>query len=116
MHCDPEQIIMCSGSQQALFIASQTLLDPGDKAWIENPGYLGARWALHGAGAEVIPVSVDLDGLVVDEGIEKAPDARLVYVTPSLQFPIGSTMNLKRRSELLNLIASNTTATGAPPA
>lgn len=102
IQCDPEQVIICNGSQQALFIASRILLDSGEKAWIEDPGYLGARWALHSAGAQVIPVSVDKDGLVVEEGIEKAPDARLVYVTPSLQFPIGCTMNLKRRSELLN--------------
>lgn len=102
MQCDSEQVIICNGSQQALFIASRVLLDAGDKAWIEDPGYLGARWALHSAEAQVIPVSVDMDGLIVEEGIAKAPDARLVYVTPSLQFPIGCTMNLKRRSELLN--------------
>ncbi len=107
MECDPEQVIICNGSQQALFIASQVLLDVGDKAWIEDPGYLGARWALQSAGAQVIPVSVDMDGLLVEEGIEKAPDARLVYVTPSLQFPIGCTMNLKRRSELLNWANKN---------
>jgi GntR family transcriptional regulator / MocR family aminotransferase len=101
VHCTPEQVIICNGSQQAMYIASQILLDPGDKAWIENPGHTGTQWILRSAGAEIVPVPVDEDGLVVEEGIELASDARLACVTPSLQFPIGSTMHLKRRTELL---------------
>lgn len=102
MQCKPHQVIICNGSQHGLYIASRVLLDPGDKAWIENPGYLGARWVLSSANAEIVPINVDEHGLRVEDGIQQAPDARLAYVTPSLQFPIGCMMNLKRRSDLLN--------------
>lgn len=101
VRCTPEQVIICNGSQQAMFLASQVLLDPGDKAWMEDPGHPGVHWVLRSAGAEVIHVPVDECGIIVEAGIARAPDARLAIVTPSLQFPIGSTMNLKRRTELL---------------
>ncbi len=107
MQCKPEQVIICNGSQHGLFLASRVLLDPGDKVWLENPGYLGARWVLSSADATLVPIDVDENGLRVQDGLEQAPDARLAYVTPSLQFPIGSVMNLKQRSELLNWANQN---------
>jgi GntR family transcriptional regulator / MocR family aminotransferase len=69
--------------------------------WMEEPGYLGARAAFQGACANVIPVPVDADGLNVEAGIAKAPTARLAYVTPSHQYPVGVTMSLARRLALL---------------
>jgi GntR family transcriptional regulator / MocR family aminotransferase len=101
VRCTPEQIIICNGSQQGMYLASQVLLDPGAKAWMEDPGHPGIRWVLQTAGSQVIPVPVDECGIIVEAGLARAPDARLAVVTPSLQFPIGSTMNLKRRTELL---------------
>jgi GntR family transcriptional regulator/MocR family aminotransferase len=101
VHCESEQIIIISGSQQGLDLAARILLQPGDAAWIEDPGYLGARGALLSAGAEVIPVPVDNEGLDIASGIAREPSARMVYVSPSHQYPLGVTMSLKRRLALL---------------
>jgi GntR family transcriptional regulator / MocR family aminotransferase len=101
VHCVPEQVIMVSGSQQGLDIAARVLLDPGDAAWIEDPGFHGARAALLAAGARLIPVPVDDEGLNVEKGIKLCGNARVVYLTPSHQFPLGATMSLARRLALL---------------
>jgi GntR family transcriptional regulator/MocR family aminotransferase len=102
MHCTPEQIIIMPGSQGALNLVAQLLVNAGDEVWMEDPGYLGARGALIGVGAQIIPVPVDDEGLIVDAGIARAPQARLVYLTPSHQFPLGVTMSLARRLALLD--------------
>jgi GntR family transcriptional regulator / MocR family aminotransferase len=102
VRCTPEQVILTAGSQGALDLAARTLLDPGDVAWIENPGYFSARGALLAAGARLVPVPVDEQGLVVERGREYAPEARLVTTTPSHQFPTGVTMSLPRRLALLD--------------
>jgi GntR family transcriptional regulator/MocR family aminotransferase len=103
--CDWRQIIILTSTQQALDLVARLLLDPGDTVWIEEPGYLGAWAALQSAGAKVIPVPVDADGLTVEAGIALAPAARLVYVTPSHQYPTGVTMSLGRRLALLEWAA-----------
>ena len=82
-------------------LISRVLLDPGDEVWMEEPGYLGARSALLGAGARVLAVPVDAEGLDVEMGARRAGDARLVYVTPSHQYPLGVPMRLPRRLALL---------------
>jgi GntR family transcriptional regulator / MocR family aminotransferase len=105
VRCEPEQVIMVVGAQQAFSLASAVLLDPGDDAWIEEPGNLGARAALLGAGARLVPVPVDSNGLVVEAGRERCPNARLAYVTPSNQYPSGATMSLSRRLELIDWAA-----------
>jgi GntR family transcriptional regulator/MocR family aminotransferase len=89
------------GAQAGLDLVSRMLLDPGDTAWMEEPGYPGARGALLGAGARLHPVPVDDDGLDVAAGERAAPRARLAYVTPSYQYPLGTTMSLERRLRLL---------------
>jgi GntR family transcriptional regulator/MocR family aminotransferase len=101
VHCVPEQVIMVSGSQQGLDIAARVLLDPGDAAWIEDPGFHGARAALLAAGAKLIPVPVDREGLNVEAGIRCGAKARVAYLTPSHQFPLGATLSLARRLALL---------------
>jgi GntR family transcriptional regulator/MocR family aminotransferase len=101
VRCSWEQVIVVSGSQQALDLAARLLLDPGDAAWVEDPGYMGARGALVGAGARLVPVPVDEDGLDVAAGIGKEAGARLACVTPSHQYPLGVTMTLGRRLALL---------------
>ncbi len=101
VRCDADQVIIVAGSQQALEITAQVLLDPGEPAWIEEPGYLGARGALLGAGARLVPVPVDDDGLDVAAGIKLCAAARVAYVSPSHQFPLGMTMSLTRRLALL---------------
>jgi GntR family transcriptional regulator/MocR family aminotransferase len=100
--CTPDQIMIVSGSQQALSLAGRALLAPGDQAWLEEPGYRGARDALHLAGARIVAVPVDHDGLDVAAGIARAPDARAAYVTPSHQYPLGTVMSAPRRLQLLD--------------
>jgi GntR family transcriptional regulator/MocR family aminotransferase len=101
VRCTAQQVIIVSGSQQALDLIARILLDPGDSAWVEEPGYMGARAALIGAGARVVPVPVDDEGLDVVSGATAAPHARLVYVTPSHQYPLGVTMSINRRLAML---------------
>jgi len=101
VRCEADQVIVVAGSQQALEIAAQVLLDAGDAAWVEDPGYLGARGALLGAGARPIPVPVDEEGLDVAEGTKRCAAARVACVSPSHQFPLGMTMSLARRLALL---------------
>ena len=102
VRCEAGQIVIVSGAQQALDLASHVLIDPGDPVWIEEPGYPGACATLLAAGARLIPVPVDEEGIKVRAGVTRAAEARLVYVTPSHQFPLGYTMTLARRLELLN--------------
>jgi GntR family transcriptional regulator/MocR family aminotransferase len=99
--CTPEQIFIVSGAQQALDLAARVLVEPDDDVWMEDPGYSGARAALAGAGAHVIGVPVDDEGMDVAAGERAAPDARLAYVTPSHQFPLGTIMSASRRLALL---------------
>lgn len=101
IRCDPDQIVMVSGFQQALSLAARVLLDPGDAVWIEEPGFLGARNVLQSVGATLVPVSVDPEGINVEIGMSKHPTAKLACVTPSHQFPLGVTMSLSRRLALL---------------
>jgi len=106
--CTPDQVIVTTGAQAALSLAAQMVTDPGDEVWLEDPGYLGARGAFLGAGAKIIPVPVDQEGLVVDEGMKRGRNPRLIYVTPSHQYPLGLTLSLQRRLALLEFAkASN---------
>ncbi|WP_043359705.1 PLP-dependent aminotransferase family protein [Belnapia sp. F-4-1] len=97
LRCEPGQVIVVSGSQQGLDLCARLLLDPGDQAVIENPGYNLARQVFLAVGAEVVPITVDRDGMRT----ESLPPARLAYVTPSHQFPLGGVMSVGRRRELL---------------
>jgi GntR family transcriptional regulator / MocR family aminotransferase len=99
--CEPEQIVILSSSQQALDLLARLLVDPGDAVWIEEPGYPGARAAFQLAGARLVPVPVDDRGLDVAQGRRRAAAARLAYVTPSHQYPLGHVLALERRLELL---------------
>ena len=101
VRCSAEQVIVVSGAQQGLDLAARVLLDPGDCAWVEEPGYLGARGVLRGAGVQIVGIPVDNEGLDVVAGRARAPKAKLAYVTPSHQFPLGVTMSLARRLALL---------------
>ncbi|HEX8070572.1 MAG TPA: PLP-dependent aminotransferase family protein [Pyrinomonadaceae bacterium] len=101
VRCEAAQVIVVAGSQQAFDIVPRLLLDEGDAVWLEEPGYVGARAAFAGAGARIVPVGVDGEGLDVRAGARLAPGARLVYVTPSHQYPLGVTMTLARRLALL---------------
>ena len=101
VHCSPQQVMVVNGSQEGLDLTCRVVLDAGDSAWIEDPGYFGARGAFTAADANVVPVPVDAEGLMVKRGIASAPDARLAFVTPARQLPLGVTMSLPRRLELI---------------
>ena len=102
VRCTAHQVIVTSGAQQAFDILFRLLLDPGDKAWIEEPGYLDVRGALVAAGARIVPVRVDAQGIDVARGVRLASDARLAIVSPSHQYPSGATLAASRRAELLH--------------
>ncbi len=96
--CNPDEVIVVNGSQQALDLVIRVLVDPGDAVALENPNYDGIREALRAAGARLRPVPVDREGL--DPG-RLPDDAGLVFVTPSHQFPTGAILPLHRRLALL---------------
>lgn len=102
VRCDPEQVLIVNGSQQAIDLVTKLLIDCGDIVAIENPGYLGARRVFLAQGAKLAPVPVDDSGMV----IEKLPslltkNVKLIYLTPSHQFPTGAVLSLSRRLELI---------------
>ncbi len=102
---DPEQIVVTSGTQQALRVAAELLLDPGDAAWVEDPGYIAGRGALAAAGATLVPIPSDSEGIDVAAGIARAPDARLALVAPSHATPLGGALPIGRRLALLDWAA-----------
>src|SRR5262249_5402692 len=101
LKCRADQIIMVSGTQQGVDLCARLLLDNGDAVWMEDPGYLASRAAILSAGARIVPVPVDPEGLDVSEGERLCSRPRLVYVSPSHQYPLGFTMSLRRRLALL---------------
>lgn len=98
----PEQVIVTPSAQGALDLIARLLLEPGDRVWIEDPGYRGARIAFLLAGAKLIPVPVDSQG-IDPAALRRSAPPKLIYVTPSHQYPLGHTLSLARRLELLDL-------------
>jgi GntR family transcriptional regulator/MocR family aminotransferase len=98
VQCSAEQVAIVSGVQEALDLVARLFLNPGDRVAIENPGYIGAAFAFEAFGATVVPVPVDAEGLTLGDPLQ---GARLVYVTPAHQFPLGVSMSLPRRLALL---------------
>ena len=102
VRCEPQQIMIVSGSQQALDLSVRVLLNSGDAIWMEEPGYWLARHILTAAGCRIVPVPVDTDGLDVAAGIKLCRSARGALVAPSHQYPLGVTMSASRRLQLLH--------------
>ena len=100
--CEPRQVMIVNGSQQALELSTRVLLDEGSAAWLEEPGYWLVRSVLAGAGCRPIPVPVDAEGLQVSAGIKLCRTARAAFVAPSHQYPLGATMSASRRLQLLD--------------
>ena len=109
VRCEAEQVMIVSGSQQALVITAHVLLDPASSVWVEEPGYRLARDAFALNQCNVVPIPVDKEGLNVAAGILRCRKARAAIVTPSHQFPFGVTMSAQRRLQLLDW-AQNTGA------
>jgi GntR family transcriptional regulator/MocR family aminotransferase len=106
MICAPEQVLVTNGTQQSLQLVAQLLADPGDSAWIEDPGYWGARSVFHINGLQPVPVPVDDEGLAPTRAHLAAPP-RLMFVSPSHQYPTGAVMSHGRRRELLAYAAEH---------
>jgi GntR family transcriptional regulator/MocR family aminotransferase len=100
--CEVPQIMIVNGSQHALDLCARVLLDPGSPVWVEEPGYDLMRQALMLSGCRLIPVPVDSEGLNVAAGLKRCPKARAAFVTPSHQYPLGATMSVSRRLQLLD--------------
>jgi GntR family transcriptional regulator/MocR family aminotransferase len=101
IRCERTHVMILASAQEAIDLTCRLLLDPGDDVWLEDPAWSGARAATVAAGARIVPVSVDREGLRVDDGIRASPGAKLVYVTPSHQYPMGVAMSLQRRMRLM---------------
>ncbi|WP_189444798.1 MocR-like pyridoxine biosynthesis transcription factor PdxR [Salinicola rhizosphaerae] len=101
VRCRPEQILITQGAQQGFELAARLLADVGDAVWLEEPGYGGAQSCFVSAGLDTVPVPVDAEGMNLEALPTSAPSPRLIYVTPSHQYPSGVTMSLKRRVALL---------------
>jgi GntR family transcriptional regulator/MocR family aminotransferase len=105
LNCQPEQVIVFQGAQQALTYIARILIDSGDKVIVENPGYGGARDSLTDRGATLLPIDIDADGIRVD--LFESEAAKLAYVTPSYHDPTGTILSLERRKKLLDWAARN---------
>ncbi len=107
VHCSAEQVLIVNGTQQAINLVAQVLLDQGDEVCLDEPGYDAARGALLAQGAQVRPVSSDAAGMKIDDVIQHWPETKMIYSTPSHQFPLGGTLSLSRRLALLAWAAEN---------
>jgi GntR family transcriptional regulator/MocR family aminotransferase len=99
--CHADQIVIVGGMQQAMLISAMALLNPGEPAWIEDPCYQQTRRVLTLAAAKIVPKPVDDQGIVIARS-PKAPLPKMIFVTPSHQFPLGHTMSFPRRTALLD--------------
>jgi GntR family transcriptional regulator / MocR family aminotransferase len=105
VRCDWHQLVITSGSQQALFLLSMLLLKPRDQVYVEDPGYVEARLACENAGARIVPGRIDEQGLRLPEA--GSGRISLIYTTPSRQFPTGVSLSLQRRLAFIDYAAQN---------
>ena len=99
-NCRPDQIVVVGGMQQAMLACALALINEGEVAWIEDPGFYQARNVFTFVGAKLVPCPIDREGLVIGKS-SRQNSPRLIFVTPSHQFPLGVTMSLKRRKALI---------------
>src|SRR6266403_23634 len=100
--CHPDQIVIVGGMQQAMLISAMALLNRNDAAWIEDPGFHQALRVFTFVGAKVVPKPIDHEGMTIARRRSESPP-RIIYITPSHQFPLGMTMSFERRTALLEL-------------
>lgn len=102
VECTPDQVIVTSGTQQGLFLATRVLLSPGAPAWVEEPAYPGLSAVLEDHRVALHRVALDREGVRVSDGVAACPEARAAFVTPSHQYPLGMPLSLSRRQALLS--------------
>ncbi|WP_035212175.1 MocR-like pyridoxine biosynthesis transcription factor PdxR [Achromobacter marplatensis] len=101
IHCQPSQVFITSGYNHTMQLVMQALLAPGDRVWVEDPGYPPTRALLAQARLQAVPIPVDQDGLMVGEGVARYLDAKAAVVTPAHQSPLSMSLSLPRRQALL---------------
>lgn len=101
VRCDASQVVITEGAHEALILCVRLLTDPGDTVWMEDPGYRGAKAAFHSSDVRLQALRVDDEGIVIPEGLWERSPPRLVYVTPSHQYPLGSVLSASRRLDLI---------------
>ena len=101
VHCTSAQVVMTEGAQEALTLCVRLITNPGDTAWIEDPGYRGAKSALRAGDLQVLPKRLDAEGLQFTAAEWRAEQPRLIYTTPSHQYPLGTVMSVTRRLALM---------------
>ena len=99
--CDADQVIVTDGTQASLNLCAHAFCDAGDRVWMESPGYLGAQMAFRAAQLNICGIALDLDGMAPSEADWRERTPKLIYVTPSHQYPVGCVMSLERRLALL---------------
>ncbi len=105
VRCTPDQILVTEGIHQALDLVTRSLCNPGETAWTEEPGYWGIKNILRINGVGITPIPVDEQGLIAESAFDVLP--KLMFVTPSHQYPLGSVMSLSRRQLLLSIAREN---------
>ena len=106
--CHANQVVVVGGRQQGLLVSTIALLNPDEPAWIEDPGFHQARRVFTLAGARLVPKPIDRQGIVIARS-PREPSPKIIYVTPSQQFPLGMTMSLERRTALLDFARTHNT-------
>jgi GntR family transcriptional regulator/MocR family aminotransferase len=101
VRCEPAQVVITEGAQEALSLCVRLLTNAGDTAWIEDPGYRGAKAAMRAGDLRMVPMRVDADGLITAGSDWKTQPPRLIYTTPSHQYPAGAVLTVARRLELI---------------
>lgn len=100
--CDPKSVVITTGIRHGLSLFAEVVLDGGDIAWIEEPGFIGVREALATSGVRAVPVAIDESGFSPEAALALAPEARLAVVAPAHHFPLGTVLSLQRRLALLS--------------
>ncbi|RDK02236.1 PLP-dependent aminotransferase family protein [Paraburkholderia lacunae] len=101
VRCSPEQVFITAGTQASLDLCACMLADPGDSVWVEDPGYHGAKAAFQAAGLRLVPIPVDAAGIAPTPDHWQQTPPRLMYITPSHQYPLGSVLSLERRWSII---------------
>ena len=101
VRCEPHQVVIAEGAQEAITLCVRLLSNPGDTGWVEDPGYRGVKAAMHAGDMRVVPVRVDAEGLCASAQDWRRHPPRLVYTTPSHQYPAGSVLSIARRLDLI---------------